>query len=407
MASDVRNGQYDQLYNQRTLALNYGIRTFEVRDRFNYKNATLDWTFGRLWLDYSPYILTLTDDERGRFVVRHGASLSNIPFAGGTLACFVFPDGQNFAWGGRHRLTLGPATMNTTLFYLQRKFALVEQDFAYALSYKLPKGNFVLDLAQQKQQTGREAQTLLLTYESGSAPVSYKLSYFNFSPDFDPPYRDKMPQYSTATRSLTRWNVVDRYRGKKGAGLTLNLKEDTFGATGELETWQETSGRKYRFFGSVTSKVLDYTASASVLNKGHQLVNQYGTKQYFQDYFRFETGLKKAFKLPLPLMCGFNYELEKYEGQTNTIREIYGEYTVAKSYFNGLKLKLGWEHNSRLSKPRAYFETRWTLPNRVNLLYRHYTADLPNPSPYYDPVRERYLDYDNQLYITFSASFLR
>jgi hypothetical protein len=394
-------------YNQRNLAPSFGIRAFTLSDKFKYQTSTLNWNFGRLWLDYSPFILTLTDDERGRYTVRPGASLENIPFAGGNLACFVFPEGQNFAWGSRYRLQREEAALAVTLFNRQQALTISERDAAANFNYKLKDGKVTLDLAQQAQGTGKAAKAALAAYESSLAPFSYKLRYFNFASDFDPPYRDKMPQYSSESRSVTKWNVVDRYRGKQGYGFTIDCKEKTFGGTVDLDSWREEAGQRYRLLGSASTNVRDYALSASALSKGHQTVDLYGTRKYLQDYLRLEAGARRSFKLPLPITGGIAYRLEKYQGATETVNTVYGEYKVPSGYLQGLKLGLGLEDNSLLAKPRAYVETGWTLPNRVSVYWRHYTSEVRNQAPHFDPEREKYLDYDNQLYIKFSASFSR
>jgi hypothetical protein len=204
----------------------------------------------------------------------------------------------------------------------------------------------------------------------------------------------------------TEGNIVDRYQGKQGMGITLNLQERALGGSVELDSWQELEGEKYRLKVSARSKVLDFNATANVLSKGHKYVNSYETRQYLQDYFRFECKLEKEIKSLLPITIAYNYELENYQGEAHTIGDLHGVYNVRDGSFKGLRLKVGFEDNSRLSKPRAYVETNWTLPNRVNIYYRRYTENIKD-SPYFDSVRERYMNFDNQLMISIYTTFSR
>ncbi len=393
-------------YDQRDFAPYWGIRSFEIRDQFKYKDSTINGVFGRVQLDYSPYILTLTDDERGQFTIRNGLSLKDIPFASGSLASFIFREGQNYWVGSNYRKYFDKAALNTTILFRQQGRETLETNTAHSLNLKLKNGDITIDVANQNVPLSKDASVLLIAYKSNLESINYNLRYFNFAPDFAPQYRDKLPQFTTYSMRQTEGNIVDRYQGKQGMGITLNLQERALGGSVELDSWQELEGEKYRLKVSARSKVLDFNATANVLSKGHKYVNSYETRQYLQDYFRFECKLEKEIKSLLPITIAYNYELENYQGEAHTIGDLHGVYNVRDGSFKGLRLKVGFEDNSRLSKPRAYVETNWTLPNRVNIYYRRYTENIKD-SPYFDSVRERYMNFDNQLMISIYTTFSR
>jgi hypothetical protein len=405
---------YSNYYDQnRNLSVNFRIRTFSISGKTKFRQVPLDYRLGRLTLDYSPYILTLVDDAKGGYLVRHGSSVEGISVLGGFVDSFIFTeDSPKFGWGFRYRALLAKTGIEGILL---RREGLAdsgsEQDSALAIKKGILGGQFVAELAEQKlfsplAEAERVKSILMksVTYQNAVNNLNYQLHYYNFPLAFDPPYRSKLPRFAEDNKTFLGWNPVDRYKGKEGYGLRLQLNEGQLNGKAELDLYTEASVRKNRVFGQLSGQLLGVKVTGEALTHGQIATNSYGTTITLRDYSRLGVKFNKASKL-LPLKYELGLQQERYRGTTNYLQNCATEYRIADGKFKGMGLSLGLEQDSSNDLGwRWYLKGNWQLPNRLNIMWRYYNRDHQD-SPRYDDLRERYLDYDNMLLLSIITSF--
>lgn len=403
---------YTNYYDGRNFTPNFDIRAFEVKAYPKVKNQNLELTFGRLTLPYSSLVLYVVDDLRGGYAYKHGISVGNITFGEkSSLDAYIFPDGSSqFNWGGRYQYKAEDWKLNSVLFNKNSVDSkLLENDLAIGLNYNLPgEKTLELDWAQQKKFSDEAEVTnaAIVSLNGKLYDLGYSLRRYNFSLAFDPPYRDRYPLYSWDLKQITEWNLVDRYQGKDGYGLTVKGTEGSLSGLAEVDLWRGPEEQKTRIYSKLNTNAFGFRVGGEILSKGQTYTNRYGAKVHLPEYTRWGISLNKEFYTPLPLACGYSFESENYQGSENKVSDLYAQYQIKEGVFKGLALKAGWEHsNLENLNSRVYLEGKWTLPNRLQIYWRHYSKDAPDSWPYFDSVRERYYDYDNQFWVSYNASF--
>lgn len=404
--------QYTGFRSIHNLPIDTGVRAFEINKQFNYQGSALKLRVGRLTLDYSPYILTLIDDAVGGYKYQHGVSLEGLWVNNGYLDSFIFADSpQKIGWGGRYRTSIGKYGVESILLARNtQQGESLEQDFSLKLNRWFGNSNLVMDYSLQNLPAKEVTHELgIITFDSSISALKYSLKYYSVDADFDPPYRNCLPQFDPSSNWITPWNPVERYRGKQGIGMKFTLSEK--GATGiaEVDRWKDRDANRYRNKLELKDNVYGLNLTAHLMGKGQIATNDYGTKLYMQDYFRWQLGLERGLSGKLPVTLGTTYRQEDYLGVKSNNNHQYLKTEFTEGKFKGLRLTVGREglrnfaDNTTLA--RYYFETRWIMPNAVSVLVRMYNNEFPNNAAYYDNVREEVYDYDNKLVIGLSAVF--
>ena len=403
---------YSNYYDQnRNLSINSRIRTFSISGKAKFKETPLDYRFGRLTLDYSPYVLTLVDDAKGGYLVRHGSSVEGLPVLKGIVDSFIFAeDSPKFGWGFRYRAVLANTGVEGIL--LRREGlpdSSSEQDFGLTIKKGILGGQFVADLAEQNLVYPLETKiksTLMksITYQNTVNNLNYQIHYYDVPLAFDPPYRSKLPRFAEDNKTFLGWNPVDQYKGKEGYGLRLQLNERQIAGKAELDLYTEANIQKTRAKGELSGEIMGLRVTGETLSHGQVATNSYGTTLFLTDYSRLGIRLNKAGKY-LPLKYELGMEQERYKGTTSYLQKFTTQYRVGKGKFEGLDLTLGLEQDSSNDLSwRWYLQGNWQMPNRLNIMWRFYSRERKD-NPRYDDLRERYLDYDNILMLSIITSF--
>ena len=404
--------QRSNFYSNPDLRMDLGALEFAIRNNsYVYKNSRLNLTFGNLSLNYSPYILTLTNDQRSNWQRVPGISLENVPveIGSGTFDAYVIPElSSQYGWGGRYRGKFGNASFTGVWYRKNRQSELLESNFAYNVAYRFSDGSvFSADWAQQNEIAyNRKSEAKFFCYDRSIENVNLTLRYYDFDLTFNPAYRNHQPQYDERRREITDWNPVDRYKGKIGYGFMLKGRKDLLGGTIEGDLWHEQSGQKYRFSTNLNANISGMIANFEALKKGEILTNIYGIRLYLQEYFRWGYGLVGEIA-PTALRYGFYHETEHYLDSSIRMMDYFLQYRIPSGLAQGLLLTAGYQTGSYYTEPfsRLYLHGRWNLPNSTRLEWRYYTKDFHQPSSHYDPVRERRVEYDNIFLLTLRASF--
>jgi hypothetical protein len=392
-------------YDQRSLAPSFQVRTFEVSGNGKIAGQTVPLRAGRMRLNYSPYLLTMTDDKRDNYQYKHGLSAERFSLEElGSLDLFGFSHSSSqLTLGGRHTFSWRKIKAASIYYRLTDTSFKAQQEYGgLSLSAPLPASQaLAVNWAMQNKDLALDKKAqILLTELNGKLPqLAYTLRYYDFDAAFDPPYRDRLPQFDTNAMTITAWNPVDRYRGKSGLGLTLKSNDKKLNATVEYDRYREDGSSKDRSFGNFATKLADYGMQAGYLVKGEWNRNLYDMLGYYLQYKRWNLTLTRALSPQATL--GASYESEDYRSQERSVGELFGQYRFSGA-LNGLRLKLGLE-NSRTLGLRRYAQLNWTLPNRLSVLWRVYQN--PQPAGGFDPVSERYLDHDSLFTVKLSASF--
>lgn len=397
-------------YDQRNVSPSLRIRTFEISGNGNIIGQQVPLRIGRMRLNYSPYLLTMTDDHRDQYQFKHGLSIEKLDIPKvGQVDLFGFNhSATQLIFGGRYTFTWNKLKASSIYYRLANTSLKAQQEYyLVSLSCPLPTSQTVtVDWAIQNRDltAGNKASMLMSKFDGKlSAPLSYSFRYYDFAPAFDPPYRDRTPQYDTNTMSITAWNPVDRYKGKQGWGLTLKSSDKRLNATLEYDLYQEAGGRKDRGFGDFRTSLGDYNLQAGYLVKGEWNRNLYDLLGYYLHYSRWNISLTRNLKLPLPITAGLSYESEEFRSQEKKVATLFGQYRFSGA-LNGMQLRVGIEQNNQPELGwRKFMRLNWNLPNQISILWSIY--DKPQPGTGFDPVSERYYDHESLFLVYLRASF--
>jgi hypothetical protein len=339
-------------------------------------------------IEYSPYIAHFGDmyGHRGRGLQLDGLSWCNTKFD-----FFHTWEQTRDYWlmvqGMQSQFNLGKLDGKLVLIQHHKGDHVVDADGniielakykPYETSYHL-EGEYQLSpstsikylRAQQHLQEEKETKVVERADLRINTEHSWRLSYRDFEPGFDPRFRKRTPRYDLVLREDLGWNPVIQYQDQKGieldfSGLVgsrfLRLNFDNFLKKSEPQQFRsildlQLAGRtSYDLFVDYDQTLKEFRYREFGLKRSLGSFS-FGNARGFFKYLNDQTGKNNRFK------------------QVGTIADIGVESTVRNGFFQGLSLAMGLQHSPQ-GDNIYYLQGTWKVRNNFEIDFFHNTPTI-------------------------------
>lgn len=385
-------------------------------------------SFGNVEVDYSPYIISLKDDQLDDFYTSYlnhrGIAVKELEFGNFNCEGFVlwgFEDPLKNVMGGKIRSDFGRTSLTGIIvdyrlrtedaeqrirnLFINNQGITSELGWEQTRSIELAQdlgrlGSLNLTIANMQQENyhrvspySAEAvieENTLRKYE-WEIPLDRNLTvllgYRDVPPGFDPMFRDRTPEFDPETGYYLGYNPVDRYNDQQGFYTELNVESDNFNLKVNLE---ELKDHQKSFPGTIRG--MELTLLGKLASYEFDIFSRLGTSQKW-----FSTGIRNTTQesfnriivsRPLKrndssIIPGFEFRQEQDtagERQQGIffVRYLQGDYLE----FNAGLVQALSENTSSGN----FFGLNYKAPNGLSVCYRHAFPQAARKQQYnYDP----------------------
>lgn len=379
---------------------------------------------GTLNIEYSPYIATLGYNWAGGWMLPAGVQMQNRWARMQSDIFSVWQKNSQIAGAKLRGNLLGTQLAFVGIgvwdhFLIERSHGTVWQrgslkEKAFSLEGKRTFDFFTLDCTYSIMSGLAAEQPDMWRFNLESAKlfpglkVAYETWYAH--PDFDPMYHNKSPRgYDMDYERFTEGNWLDNHRGQKGHRLDFSF---------EQRPLQVRSGWEfYRLLGAGTTEAnierTKLNMSANLALAKSQLFALYEQRQEVREQYelielhpfwqRTEMGLERQMGQISGWPVSFTYK--------RVFEKIYQEEIAANEVLltrakGENKVYLGYRWERKGTERQNYFKLGglYVTPGGIQLKLIFTTPNLPHTG-YFDPLRERWIEVDNELRISAMVGF--